>query len=82
MVHIAPEIEILHVDSTPNGGYALRILRAYRERCNSKWSSSSSSEEENGLSLVHQLMNDDQDKRAVELDEAINILTGGWDSYD
>ncbi len=68
------EQEIMHVDATPDGEYPLRILRVYRERCNSRWSStwgSVSNQEENPVCVA---MNKWQDERAEILDKAIAIL--------
>jgi len=59
---------VYHIDSTPNEGYPLRILKTYRENCNSKWSSTS---DDNSLLEV---MNKHQDQRAEILDKAIEVL--------
>lgn len=68
---IRDQQDIMHIDGTPNGGYALRILRAYRARCREKW-------EVKGLNpnttALYDLMNKHQDQRAVELDAAIKVL--------
>ena len=61
---------IMVVDATPNEGYPLRILRAYRENCNVKWVAEPPS------TLVD-MMNADCDKRAEILDRAIAILEQG-----
>jgi hypothetical protein len=61
----------MSVDATPDGGYALRILRAYRMRCNEKWIVEGFKENEK---LIYDVMNDAQDKRAIELDKAIAKL--------
>ncbi len=58
---------IIHVDATPNEGYPLRILKAYRENCNCRFVS-------NYKSPVIDLMNADCEKRAVLLDKAIAKL--------
>lgn len=58
---------IIYVDATPNGGYALRILRAYRENCNCRW-------EAEPPSPIVDLMNEHCELRAAELDKAITIL--------
>lgn len=55
------------IDSTPDGNYALRILRAYREDCDMRWEGQPETE-------FIRLMNDLQDKRAEELDRAIECL--------
>ena len=61
---------VLHIDSTPNNGYAIRILKAYRENCNCKWSNNTSTND----SIVFAEMNRQQDERAKILDYAIKIL--------
>jgi len=58
---------ILYVDSTPNNEYPLRILKAYRENCNSKWSGNSDNP-------IFEIMNKHQDQRAKILDKTIEIL--------
>ena len=63
----------LNIDATPDGGYALRILKAYRMRCNEKWIVEGFKENEK---LIYDVMNDAQDKRAIELDKAIAKLGG------
>ena len=60
------------VDQTPNGGFALRILRYFRMRCDERWMTSGLSPER---SLIYDKMNEDQLLRAKELDEAIAILS-------
>ena len=64
-------INEMFVDGTPNGTYAMRILKAYRRRCDERW-------EVHGLSpertLVYDLMNKHQEERAKELDAAIEKL--------
>lgn len=73
--------EWLHVNARPDGGYALRILRAYREQCNTRWSSGgnilSVGGEDNPLMRE---LNRYQDERAIELDAAIAELTQGHTS--
>ncbi len=71
-----PEIEKIditncHVDGTPDGKYALRILKAFRAQCNTKWVVSGLPEER---TLLWKTMNEHQDQRAAELDKAIEIL--------
>lgn len=70
-----PELKpesILHVDATPDEGYPLRILKAYRQNCNSKY-------ETHGLSKKQakfwDMMNEVQDQRAEILDQAIEQLS-------
>jgi hypothetical protein len=60
----------LHIDGTPDGNYALRILRFYRLRCNEKWIV----EGDDKAKILYDTMNEHQDLRAVELDKAISIL--------
>ena len=60
------------VDATPDGRYALRILRAYRQGCDSKWTDNTSGAEPTNALLVE--MSKLQGKRAKELDKAIAIL--------
>jgi TPR repeat protein len=64
-------VEYKHIDGTPNGMYALRILRAYREACNTKWIIEGEHEKARAL---YDMMNEHQDQRAKELDKAIEIL--------
>jgi hypothetical protein len=64
-------IEGVIIDSTPDGGYALRILRYYRARCNERVSDSSALTVKNPVLII---MNEAQEKRAKELDVAIQIL--------
>jgi len=61
-----------HVDGTPDGKYALRILKLYRERAKVKWVVSGLSDGEN---IIYDHMNATQDERAKELDKAIDILS-------
>lgn len=60
-----------HVDATPDGKYALRILELYRDRARSKWVVNGLSDKE---TMIYEYMNEAQDKRAKELDKAIEIL--------
>jgi len=64
-------VQPMHIDATPDGNYALRILKHYREHCNSKWTEDLNGTVTNPL-LVE--MNKTQDLRAAELDEAIRLL--------
>lgn len=61
--------EILLVDGTPDEGYVLRILRAYRENCNCRWAESTEGKDPD--SPLFKLMNEHQEQRAKLLDEAI-----------
>lgn len=66
---------IMHIDSTPNNDYPLRILRAYRANCDVKWSdNTSSAENEKQLNPMLKLMNNHCDERAIILDNAISVL--------
>ncbi len=57
---------ILHVDSTPDDEYPLRILRAYRKNRNVHW------EVEGGIdSKIYDEINEHQKQRAKILDRAI-----------
>ncbi|MCK4624026.1 MAG: hypothetical protein KAV00_01855 [Phycisphaerae bacterium] len=62
---------ILHVDGTPNAGYPLRILEAYRARCDCKWEVEGLDDD---IKLVYGMMNEHQDQRAAILDDAIATL--------
>ena len=63
---------IMQIDATPNDGYVLRILQAYRDNCNVKWATESDGTCNNPL---YKMMNEHQDIRAKLLDEAIEKLT-------
>ena len=64
---LKPE-SILNVDATPDEDYPLRILKAYRQNCNSRYKT-------HGLSKKDvkfwDMMNEWQDQRAKILDKAI-----------
>jgi hypothetical protein len=64
--------DYLYIDSTPDEGYPLRILEAYRRGCDVIYSSSSTALDE--TSPVMKIMNDAQRKRAELLDKAIERL--------
>ena len=68
---ILNEVETAYINATPDGNYALRILRYYRSKCNEMW-------EVHGLSpedtTIYKLINQYQLQRAEELDKAIQIL--------
>lgn len=70
---IANRVEAAFIDATPDGNYALRILRYYRATCDEKWEVHGLSEDER---RIYDLMNEHQDQRAEELDEAIAVLEG------
>jgi hypothetical protein len=59
------------IDATPDGNYALRILRYYRKKCDARWATDTIGGCDNP---IFRLMNDGQEKRAKELDDAINKL--------
>jgi len=63
---------ILHIDGTPNEGYVLRILQAYRDDCDYQWAESTDRAEPTNLLL--KMMNEHCEQRAELLDEAIAIL--------
>jgi hypothetical protein len=65
--------EAMFIDATPNDDYPLRILEAYRERCNYKWSESSGEINVTNAPIM-KVMNDAQDRRAEILDKAIARL--------
>ena len=65
--------EKMFIDATPDGNYALRILQAYREDCNTSWSDNTA-----GLKIKNPLikeLNQLQVDRAKELDRAIKRLS-------
>jgi hypothetical protein len=64
-------IEHNYVDATPDGGYALRILKSYRSLCDCNWSDVIGSEPTNPLCIE---MNKINEKRKTELDDAIAKL--------
>jgi len=65
---------IREIDGTPNDGYVLRILKAYRVNCDCKWSSTSYPDLEKNDPLLT-LMNEHQEQRAKLLDKAIEKLS-------
>jgi len=66
------EIPIQHIDATPNKGYPLRILQAYRQDCDCRWGEDTGGSEPTNPLLKQ--MNEQCDQRAKILDEAINKL--------
>jgi len=70
---------IVGVDGIPDRDYPLRILRVYRENCNSKWITDSPD-------LLLDAMNKMCDLRAKTLDDAIRVLeqhnVGVWEVQD
>ena len=63
-------VDIKHVNATPDGKYALRILEVYRHNACSKWIVEGVSD---GEKIIYNHMNEDQDKRVEELDKAIEF---------
>jgi len=63
---------IQYVDATPDEEYPLRILQAYRENCNCKFTDNTAGNEPEHW-LCKQ-MNEDCDKRAAILDRAIMVI--------
>jgi len=64
--------EKMFIDATPDGDYALRLLRAYRDDCDLTWADTSGKKSKN-LLIVE--MNRLQKLRAKELNKAIFHLT-------
>ena len=64
--------EKMFIDATPDGDYALRLLRAYRDDCDLIWAETSGKKSKN-LLIVE--MNRLQKLRAKELNKAIFYLT-------
>ncbi len=62
---------VLYVDMTPDEELPLRILRAYRQNCDCRWSNNSGKEPDD---LLLKTMNQHQEQRAKLLDEAIRVL--------
>lgn len=58
-----------HVDATPDGKYAIRILKCYLERARAKFIINDDDE-------FFKFMNECQDNRVVELEKAIEMLEG------
>ena len=65
---------LIHVNATPDNEYSLRILTAFRENCNCRYSSSTDGNED-GLTPFLKEMNKLQEERAKILDKAIAILS-------
>lgn len=63
---------ILNVDLTPDEELPLRILQAYRENCNCRWSDTTDGGGTENPTL--KLMNEHCEQRAEILDKAINKL--------
>jgi len=60
----------IDIDEAPNKNYPLRILKAYRDKCNCKWETNADSKTKS----LWEIMNEHQDQRAKILDKAIAIL--------
>ena len=63
---------ILYVDGTPDKGYPLRILQAYRQECDCRWAENASGGEPTNPLLI--MMNEQCEQRAEILDRAIEKL--------
>lgn len=66
-----PPMAEAHINMTPDDGLPLRILMAYRRRCDEKWGGSGVSD---GTKFLFDAMNEAQDQRAAILDRAIECL--------
>lgn len=66
-------INELRPDATPDGKYAIRILKCYLERARVRFKVNGM--EDNEVKLFD-FMNECQDKRVVELEKAIKMLEG------
>jgi len=68
--------EVMNIDATPNEDYPLRILKTYRDLCDTRCSSITDffndMKEDNPIIVM---MNKNQEQRAKILDKAINILS-------
>ena len=64
-------VDVHHIDGSPDGNYALRILEHYRSLCNTVWVVEGLPE---NTRLIYDYMNECQQRRAKELDRAIQIL--------
>ena len=75
MIDKLPELTIntreTIVDATPDGKYAIRILKCYLEKSRIKFVVNKSGDNE-----LFNFMNECQDKRVVELEKAIKVLEG------
>jgi hypothetical protein len=67
------DIKNQFVDGTPDGNYALRILQTFRARCNEKFILDGEWSE--WQRKIYDVMNEHQDLRAKELDDAIARLS-------
>jgi hypothetical protein len=64
-----------HIDATPNDGYPSRILQAYRNDCDLRYSESTGGVV--ASTPFTRAMNDLQDQRAAILDRALAALAAG-----
>ena len=64
-----------HIDGTPDKGYPLRILRAYRANCDYRWADTIDGQGIVNPLLIH--MNELCEQRAKLLDEVIAVLERG-----
>ena len=64
---------ILHIDGTPNEGYPLRILQAYRQECDCRWAENTDGSV--GTNTLLTMMNEYCEQRAEILDRAIEKLS-------
>lgn len=62
------------LDGTPDAEYPIRILQAYRDNCNCRWSTDTEGDCDNPLFT---LMNQHCEERAKILDKAIAVLRKG-----
>lgn len=60
------------VNATPDDEYPIRILQAHRDDCDIKWATSSDGKDVNNT--IAKIMNENNDKRAVILDRALEKL--------
>ena len=60
------------IDANPDGGYALRILKAYREDCECHMTDNTEGKPPTNLLCIE--MNRVNEERKAELDRAIHIL--------
>ena len=63
------------VDATPDEGYPLRILRAYRQQCDCMWMGTTDGAEP--FNPLIKAMNDLNKQRAIILDKVIEKLKDG-----
>lgn len=71
------EEPVLYVDLTPDEDLPLRILKAYRQRCDCNWAEDTDGGEIKNPLLI--MMNQNNAQRAEILDKAIAILEASHD---